>query len=297
MRYNHILYLFFVLCTCFGIPLTAQNSCGPEVVVDTNGFSGTAFFNYGSQARSKSQSYRTSIAIGQTFVGFMEDFQHNTTVGFYSRYLLAPFKLSVIATQGDLLDRIQVTWEIDALGPSPNEGFNIYRDGVFLATVGANIRNYNDFNVIPGRPYIYTIRGLNAYGEGASSDALGFQVPNGVVTGWVSTLSGSPVPDALVTLTPMQGFSALFGADDAAFALADVNQDPFLPPTGDDWTMTFWIKTDNAAAHASLIQMGSTPFYIRAINSASGDEGVEISTSSAGTPFLVGTFPDSNKNE
>ncbi len=296
MRYNHILYLLIAMCSCIGIPLSAQSSCGPEVVVDSNGFSGTAFFNYGSQARSKSQSYRTSIAVGQTFVGYMEDLNYNSTVGFYSRFLLAPFALKVIATQGDLLDRIQVTWEIDALGPSPNEGFNIYRDGVFLATVGANIRNYNDFNVIPGRPYIYTVRGLNAYGEGASSDALGFQVPNGVVTGWISTLSGSPVPDALVTLTPMQGFSAVFGAEDGAFAVLEGNQDPFLPATGNDWTMTCWIKTDDASGNASIIHMGATPLFIRAINSASGNEGVEIATSAGGTPFLIGTFPDSNKN-
>ncbi|HSF89129.1 MAG TPA: LamG-like jellyroll fold domain-containing protein, partial [Saprospiraceae bacterium] len=296
MRYNHILYLMIALCSCFGIPLSAQSSCGPEVVVDTNGFSGTAFFNYGSQARSKSQSYRTSIAVGQTFVGYMEDLNYNSTVGFYSRFLLAPFALKVVATQGDLLDRIQVAWEIDALGPSPNEGFNIYRDGVFLATVGANIRNYNDFNVIPGRPYIYTVRGLNAYGEGASSDALGFQVPNGVVTGWISTLSGSPVPDALVTLTPMQGFSAKFGDEDEAFAIATALQNPFLPTPGDDWTMTFWVKTDEASGDASLIHMSPSPLYIRAINSSTGDEGVEVSASAAGTPFLVATFPDSTKN-
>ncbi|MDQ3017656.1 MAG: hypothetical protein M3R25_13180, partial [Bacteroidota bacterium] len=295
MRYNHILYFIVAMCLCMRVPLQAQSSCGPEVVVDSNGFSGTAFFNYGSQARSKNQTYKTSIAVGQTFVGYMEDLYNNTSVGFYSRFLLAPFALKVLATQGDLLDRIQVSWEIDALGPSPNEGFNIYRDGVFLATVGANIRNYNDFNVIPGTPYIYTVRGLNAYGEGASSDALGFQVPNGVVTGWISTLSGSPVPDALVTLTPMQGFSALFGTEDGAFALAGANQNPFLPATGNDWTMTFWMKTDNASSNASVIHMGTTPLYIRATNSATGNEGVEVSTTANGAPFLIATFPDSNK--
>ncbi len=296
MRYNHILYLLIMMCSSFGIPLTAQSTCGPEVVVDTNGFSGTAFFNYGSQARSKSQSYRTSVAVGQTFVGYMEDLNYNMTVGFYSRFLLAPFALKVDATQGDLLDRIQVAWEIDALGPSPNEGFNIYRDGVFLATVGANIRNYNDFNVIPGRPYIYTVRGLNAYGEGVSSDALGFQVPNGVVTGWISTLSGSPVPDALVTLTPMQGFSARFGAEDAAFAIATASQNPFLPTFGNDWTMTFWIKTDEASGDASLIHMNPSSLYIRATNSSTGDEGIEVSTTADGTPFLMTIFPDSTKH-
>ena len=104
-------------------------------------------------------------------------------------------------------------------GPSPNAGFNIYRDGIFLATVDSNIRSYNDFNVITGHPYIYTVRGINAFGEGTPGTALGFQVPNGVVTGWVSTVSGNAVPDALVTLTPMQGFSTKYGAMDGAFTI------------------------------------------------------------------------------
>ena len=196
MRHNHNLYLLMLMSLLLSKPLTAQN-CGPEVVLDSNGFTGRAFFNYGSQSKDRSQTYRTSLAVGQTFVGYMEDLNNTSTLGFYSRFLLPPFALKVNATQGDLLDRIQITWEIDALGPSPNNGFNIYRDDVFLATVGPNIHNYNDFNVIAGKAYVYTVRGLNAYGEGTSSDALGFQVPNGVVTGWVSTLSGSPVPGAL----------------------------------------------------------------------------------------------------
>lgn len=297
MRYTHILFSIMVLCSGLTMPLIAQNTnCGPEEVADPDGFSGTAFFNYGSQARSKSQNYRTSVAVGQTFVGLLESGQHVTTVGFYSRFLLPPFALKVAATQGDLLDRIQVSWEIDALGPSPNDGFNIYRDDVFLATVGPNIRNYNDFNVIPGKPYIYSVRGINIYGEGVSSTALGFQVPNGVVTGWVQTLNGSPVPDALVTLTPMQGFSAKFGTLDGAFALADAGQNPFLPSAGSNWTMTFWVKTDMASANASLIQLKPFQLNIRAMNSGSGNEGIEVATAT-GQPFLSATFPNSTKND
>jgi hypothetical protein len=68
MRHNHILYVLMLMCCWITAQLTAQNNCGPEVVLDSNGFSGTAFFNYGSQARAKSQTYRTSVAIGQTFV-------------------------------------------------------------------------------------------------------------------------------------------------------------------------------------------------------------------------------------
>ncbi len=297
MRYTHILYLLVLMCSCLGQLLNAQITCGPEAAVDTNGFIGTAFFNYGSQSRAKSQNYRTSVAVGQTFVGFTESLSDNSTVGFYSRFLLPPFALKVSATQGDLLDRIQVSWEIDALGPSPNDGFNIYRDDVFLATVGANIRNYNDFNVIAGHPYIYSVRGLNTYGEGVTSDALGFQVPNGVVTGWVSTLSGSPVPDALVTLTPMQGFSAKFDATDGATTMKGNGLNPFLPNPGDDWTMTFWIKTDQASNNASLIQMKPFPLYIRALTSSSGHEGVAVSETNSTTPFLSAAFADSTKND
>ena len=297
MRYIYPIFLLVLFYLSLNQRLTAQTiSCGPEPVVDTFGFEGSAFFNFGSTPRGTSQKYRSAFAVGQTFVGYMDGLMNNSTLGFYSRFLLAPFALKVTATQGDLLDRIQLSWEIDALGPSPNDGFNIYRDGIFLATVGSNIRNYNDFNVIPGRPYIYTVRGLNLYGEGAASTALGFQVPNGVVTGWVQTLNGSPVPDALVTLTPMQGFSALFDPQDGAFAMAEIGQTPFLPNVGQDWTMTFWIKTDIASAHAGVISMTPFPLYIKAKDSASGHEGVEVALTATGAPLLAGTFPDSTKN-
>lgn len=297
MRHIYPILLLLLFCFSLNQQLTAQTiPCGPEPEVDTLGFEGSAFFNFGSTPRSTNQKYRTAFAVGQTFVGYMDGLMNNSTLGFYSRFLLAPFPLKVTATQGDLLDRIQLSWEIDALGPTPNEGFNIYRDGIFLATVGPNIRNYNDFNVIAGRPYVYTIRGINVYGEGAISSALGFQVPNGVVTGWVQTATGAAVPDAIVTLMPMQGFSAKFGPMDGAFALPDSAGNPFMPVPGGDWTMTFWIKTDLAIANAGLIQLAPFPLYFRAINSASGQEGVEISITSTGAPFLSAHFADSTKN-
>ena len=297
MRHTRMLFLLGLLCPGLFMPSNAHaQTCGPDGVVDTSSFSGTAFFNYGSSARLTSQKYRSASAVGQTFVGYIDGLMNNSTLGFYSRYLLAPFALRVTATQGDLLDRIQLSWEIDAVGPSPTEGFNIYRDGIFLAAVGPNIRNYNDFNVIAGRAYIYTVSGINVYGEGMLSTALGFQVPNGVVTGWVQTANGSPVPDAIITLMPMQGFSAKFDPLDGAFAEADTSGNPFMPAPGEDWTLSFWIKTDAATANAGLIQFTPFPLHLRALNSGSGQEGVEVSTSALGAPFLSGTFADSTKN-
>lgn len=291
MRTTYIYMLWLCLGSLFGIPLSAQNNtCGPEAVIEDDEYAGTAFFNYGGTTRSKSNVYRTALAIGQNFVGYTDNVTHSTGIGFYSRYFLPPFALKVKASQGELLDRIQVTWEIDALGPSPNEGFNIYRDGIFLAAVGANIRSYNDFNVIAGRPYTYTVRGLNIYGEGAPSDALGFQVPNGVVTGWISTINGTPVADATVTLTPMQGFSARFLDGDGALAIADT-LNPFLPDQDEDWTITFWIKTDTAGSNSGKL-IGMPGLVIRSRPTTNGINGIAVATTPGGGALLVANFAD-----
>jgi hypothetical protein len=179
-------------------------------------------------------------------------------LGLFGQILIPPFAPIVTATQGDLLDRIQISWVLNPLGPNPTQGFNLYRDGVFLATVANNIRNYNDFNVIAGRPYNYEVRGINVYGEGPAGKALGFQVPNGVVTGQVQTMNGSPVPGALVTLTPMQGFSLKFDAADGAFFYDTVS---ILPATNGEWTLSFWMKTDSATANAGMLELNPFPLF------------------------------------
>ena len=70
----------------------------------------------------------------------------------------------------------------------------------------------------PVKPMYTRVNRVNLYGDGPAGSAIGFQVPNGVVTGWVHTLNDSPVPDAMVTLLPMQDFSLQFnGQGDGAF--------------------------------------------------------------------------------
>ncbi len=295
MKIRYIPIVLIVLMTT-SLPVFSQSTnCNPvPTSVDSFTYVGTGYLTYGSIARSRSQKYRSSASVGQLLVGYTENTEYNSNLGFFSRYLLPPFALEVKATQGDLLDRIQISWEVDGLGPTPNEGFNIYRDGIFLATVGPNIRNYNDFNVIAGVAYTYTVRGINAYGEGQPSYALGFQVPNGVVTGWIRTKSGSPVPDAVVTLTPMQGFSAKFDENDAALVTLDSTAS--IISDGGDWTLTFWLKTNEASENANIINLGENQFFIRAIASNTGHEGIEIADSPDGVALLTTMFADSVKN-
>ena len=120
-------YTFSILILFLGFynHTYSQSNCNPTIVPDSSSYEGSAFFNYGTIAKSKSQKYQTAVALGQNFVGFTENNTNSTYLGFYGRYLLPPFALKVNATQGDLLDRIQITWTVDGLGPSPNEGFNI----------------------------------------------------------------------------------------------------------------------------------------------------------------------------
>ncbi|HNM27000.1 MAG TPA: hypothetical protein PKL15_16270, partial [Saprospiraceae bacterium] len=242
-----------------------------------------AFFNYGSGNKLKNQTRRSKLTIGQPVVGTALGDDRNSYFGFWTSFLVAPLPPMVSASQGDLLDRIQLTWSNNPLGPFPNMGFKIFRDGVFLAAVDSKTRNYNDFNVIAGKPYTYEVRGINIYGEGQPGKALGFQVPNGVVTGWVQTLNGTPVPEALVALTPLQGFSAKFGPYDGAFYI-DTSAAGFLPPAGEAWSLAFWIKTKAAAPNAGILQLLPYTLNIRSL------PGGGVSVDNGGASLLSASF-------
>jgi hypothetical protein len=163
---------------------------------------------------------------------------------------------------------------------------------VFLVSLNPQILNYNDFNVVAGKPYTYKIVGVNQYGVGQPGSAIGFQVPNGVITGHVQTRNGSPVVDAQVSLLPLQGYSLKLGATDGGYAQVDTS---FLATDGGDWTLTFWIKTSAATSNAPVIKFGGYLFEVDAKQSTTTREGIKVKDSS-GQLFDV-NFPDSTKND
>jgi hypothetical protein len=239
--------------------------------------------------------YSSTGSLGELFIGNHFGQQFQGAAGFYSNFLLPPRPPLVIATQGDLLDRIQLTWNVDPLSPSSSEGFNIYRDDIFLANVGNNIRTFNDFNVIAGIPYNYTVRGVNSFGEGFAGNALGFQVPNGVVTGWVRTPSGNSVPNTVITLTPMQGFSAYFGPGDGAVFNRNPGDRLLIPSTGENWSIAFWVKTDMATNDAGIIEIDPVNVEFQPINSSTGKDGIVLQLGGSGEMTLE--YPDSTRKE
>lgn len=177
--------------------------------------------------------------------------QYNGEFGFYSRFLLPPLPPAVTASEGDLIDRIQVEWIVDPLSPSPELGFNIYRDGAFIGHVEKEIRIFVDFNVQAGKFYQYEVSGISSFGEGRKGSGLGFLNPNGTVTGQVKTFNGNPVVDAEITLTPTLGAALAFTGDDVAFAEYKA---AFISPK---WSVSGWVKIGAGNNNASIIDFGS----------------------------------------
>ena len=263
-----VLSILFLWCLpgIFGQSQVSDVGCFPSSAAG-GVVPATAFFNFGNTNKMKNSTRRMKLTIGQAAVGFMSGDDFNTNFGFWSGLNVAPLPPVVTATQGELADRIQISWSTNPLGAFPTNGFNIYRDGVFLASVAKNIRNYNDFDIIAGRNYTYTVHGINLYGEGSAGSALGFQVPNGVATGWVRTTNGNAVPNALVTLSPMQGFSAKFGQFDGAIARADAGDNFFPTVAGTDWTLSFWLKNNTFPGTVDIMRINGQHLAVRSGNS------------------------------
>ncbi|MBK8698533.1 MAG: LamG domain-containing protein [Saprospiraceae bacterium] len=259
-------------------------------------YTGSIFPNYGGVSGALNTKYSVSGSIGQLFIGDAFEKNYQTSLGFYTSFLLPPKPPIVTATQGDLLDRVQIRWEIDPLSPAASGGFNIYRDGVFMENVGPSVKNFNDFNVIAGYPYNYTVRGVNTFGEGYPGTALGFQVPNGVVTGWIQTPSGNPVIDAMVSLTPTKGFSAKFGSVAGAWVDSIGQNVPSLVPSGNQpWSLSFWVKTDSATNNAAIIKLEPSLLEIRPLNSATGNDAIIVAVNTANN--LRANFPVATRKD
>ncbi|MEN9415885.1 MAG: hypothetical protein RLZ62_2189, partial [Bacteroidota bacterium] len=229
-------------------------------------YKGEVLFNYGSVTNALSLKNNTTFTIGQTFVGSHVSEANFSQSGFWARFLLPPAPPVVIASEGDLEDRVQINWLPDALSPTATI-FRLYRNGALLATVDGDTYSFIDFNVIAGKFYTYEVRAVNAAGEGRPGSALGFLNPNGVVTGQVKSTNGNPVPGAIVTLSPTIGAAAEFTGDGSAFA----NYSPAYPR--DEFTVSCWVKFEENNDGAAIFDLGSTiskNWWLHTLPAASG---------------------------
>lgn len=241
--------LFFLLTGSLRSQNTSPNCAA---VSDQNYFTGEVFFNYGSMSNAFNSTSRTSFTIGQPIVGTHFGQDYTGGFGFWTRFLLPPNAPVVIASEGDLEDRVQVDWRPDPLSPPSSGGFNIYRNGALLAHVDPDTRSFIDFNVLAGKFYTYEVAGVNNFGEGYRGSTLGFLNPNGVVTGQVKTFSGNPVPGASVTLSPTIGRAIELNGSSMLFA-------PYVPSLSPgQFTVSCWVKLGAGNNNSGILDLGSS---------------------------------------
>ena len=260
------LLLWGMLLTMNSQTARAQSSPNCETFSDNDYIKSTAFFNYGNVSNAYTNKTRTYMTVGQPLIGTYFAQQTKGSFGFWSTFLMPPAAPTVIASEGDLEDRVQVNWSPDPLSPAAT-AFKIYRNGSLLASVDGETFSFLDFNVIAGKFYTYEVAGVNSFGEGARGKNLGFLNPNGVVTGQVKSFAGNPVPGTLVTLTPTIGTSGIFGGDDMAFA----EYNPAYPRA--QFTLSTWVKLGAGNDGAAIFDLGSTiskNWWLHTLPAASG---------------------------
>ena len=244
----------------------SQSSPNCATASDNDFLTGKAFFNYGSVSNSFNTKNRVNVTVGQPVVGTYFGQWNKGTYGFWSRFLLPPAAPMVIASEGDLEDRVQVDWNPDPLSPAAT-AYKIYRNGSLLASVDGETFSFLDFNVIAGKFYTYEVSGVNTFGEGTRGSNLGFLNPNGVVTGQVKSLSGNPVPGTIITLSPTIGAAANFAGDDMAFS----EYNPAYPRS--QFTLSCWVKLAAGNDGTAIFDLGSTiskNWWLHTLPAASG---------------------------
>ncbi|WP_282778140.1 hypothetical protein, partial [Phaeodactylibacter xiamenensis] len=135
MKHNLRQLLWVSLLSLFSLAAAhGQNSPNCETVSDDDFLTGRAFFNYGSVSNAFNTTNRVNMTVGQPVVGTYFGQLHKGSYGFWARFLLPPAAPAVMASEGDLEDRVQIDWAPDPLSPSPSS-YKIYRNGSLLATV------------------------------------------------------------------------------------------------------------------------------------------------------------------
>lgn len=243
-----------------------NNNCNNASSSQT--YSTTAFFNYGSASDLYNSETKATVTVGQISTQLnMYSLNYKSELGFWGQFLLPPLAPYVQASEGNLGDRVEITWEMSALSPVVTDVFKVYRNGTFLDEVEKDERVYVDYNVVAGEFYTYSVRGVNKAGIGKSGSSVGFLNPNGTITGQVKTINGNPVADCVIDLNPTLGSSLRFNGDGSCFAdyseVYDTNT----------FSATLWVKQESLNDNAGLLDLGSSihkNWYIHTMDAISG---------------------------
>ncbi|MFT4532664.1 MAG: hypothetical protein ACI9P5_000008 [Saprospiraceae bacterium] len=269
----------------------AQVNINCEDASSTQTYSASAFFNYGSASDLYNSEKTATITVGQISTQLnMFSLNYKSELGFWGQFLLPPLAPYVQASEGNLGDRVEITWDISALSPVVTDVFKVYRNGTFLDEVENDERVYVDYNVVAGEFYTYTVRGVNKAGIGKPGSSVGFLNPNGTITGQVTTINGNPVSECSIDLSPTLGSSLRFNGDGVCFA----DYSPLYDTT--KFSATLWVRQDSLNDIAGLLDLGSSinkNWYIHTLDAISG-RGINVGVG-GGAGSIDYIFPNETK--
>lgn len=163
--------------------------------------------------RGNGDDFGTGLAMNNGTIvagAIFEDDEGNNNGALYLFETVTP-PADVSATDGTIDAQVKVTWDDQS---NSEEGFNIYRDGELLETVGANIQSFSDFGALPGQSYEYSVASFtNELGESAIDSDFGRRPPDGSITGRVTTLGGAAVESVSVCIEPSPNTGLLFDGE------------------------------------------------------------------------------------
>jgi len=175
---------------------------------------------------------------------------------------------NLTASQGDYDNRVRLQWVDNS---SIEERFDIYRDEVFVESVEADVEFYNDYEALPGHTHLYRVNAVDEaqptlFGHDV---AVGWILPDGAITGRITTQSGAPVDGVTVSLDPSPNQSLLF---DGQHGSAFVENFPIRPGSPYDISIEFWMKSTNTAGSQTVFSYTQADnydgFHIRTSQSA-----------------------------
>ncbi|HEX5040879.1 MAG TPA: LamG-like jellyroll fold domain-containing protein [Candidatus Limnocylindria bacterium] len=173
----------------------------------------------------------------------------------------APQNLTAVAAASS----VDLAWSApSSTGGSAITGYNIYRDGALLTSVGPSVRSYSDLAVSPGDSYSYHVTAVNGAGESPPSNSVVSGLPGpvsvpGAPTGLTATRLSKPRTIQL-TWTPPSSNGGASVTNYRIYRGTSLGGEASLP-----------IATVGAVTSYkdTTLQSGVTYYYvIRAVNSA-----------------------------
>lgn len=145
------------------------------------------------------------------------------------------------ASAGQYKDRVHLSWSYDS---KIGDGFHIYRQGQLIKTVAAGVNEYDDYDALPGQPFLFEVAAyvINSNAESPRGKDHGWRSPDGSISGRIMNKTGGGVRGVKITVDPSQNKALLFDGVTGGGSVVCRRDSVANPGLGKGCTFEAWIK-------------------------------------------------------